>query len=77
MDDWVRPSSLICTFTQLDAEKPREEALGETDAKAALQTLDRFTQEEARSRAAEILQVVHGLVKIMRAAMEGEQTLLS
>ena len=51
----------------------RKKVWGDIDAKAALRTLDRFTQDEARSRAAEILQVVQGLVQIMRAAMGGEQ----
>ena len=38
---------------------------GGKDAEAVLQRLDRLTQDEARTTAAEILNVVHGLVQDM------------
>jgi len=38
---------------------------GGRDAEAVLQRLDRLTQDEARTTAAEILNVVHGLVQDM------------
>jgi hypothetical protein len=38
---------------------------GGKDAEAVLQRLDRLTQDEARTTAAEILKVVHGLVQDM------------
>ena len=38
---------------------------GEMDAEAVLQRLDRLTQDEARTTAAEILRVVYGLVRDM------------
>jgi hypothetical protein len=38
---------------------------GEKDVEAVLQRLDRLTQDEARTTAAEILKVVYGLVQDM------------
>lgn len=38
---------------------------GGKEAEAVLQRLDRLTQDEARTTAAEILNVVHGLVQDM------------
>jgi hypothetical protein len=38
---------------------------GDKDAEAILQRLDRLTQDEARATAAEILNIVHGLVQDM------------
>ena len=38
---------------------------GENDTEAVLQRLDRLTQEEARTTAAKILEVVYGLVQDM------------
>jgi hypothetical protein len=46
--------------------------LGENDVEVVLQRLDRLTQDEARTTAAETLGVVYGLVKNMRMAIEGE-----
>jgi hypothetical protein len=48
--------------------------LGEKDVEAVLQRLDRLTQDEARTTAAQTLEVVHGLVQNMSAVMDGEQT---
>ena len=39
--------------------------LGEKDVEATLQRLDRLTLDEARTTAAEILKIVHGLVQDM------------
>ena len=49
--------------------------LGETEVEAVLQRLDRLTQDEARTTAAQTLEVVYGLVKNMRVIMDGESTL--
>jgi len=49
--------------------------LGETEVEAVLQRLDRLTQDEARTTAAQTLEVVYGLVKNMRVVMDGEPTL--
>ncbi len=42
-----------------------------------VQRLDRLTQDEARLAVAQILDVVHGLVKNTKIVMEGEQHPLS
>jgi hypothetical protein len=44
---------------------------------AMVQRLDRLTQDEARLAVAQILDVVHGLVKNTKIVMEGEQNSLS
>lgn len=44
----------------------------EKDVEAALQSLDRLAQDEARMVAVEILTVVHGLVQNMNAVIGGE-----
>ncbi|KAI0289897.1 hypothetical protein B0F90DRAFT_1929529 [Multifurca ochricompacta] len=44
--------------------------LGENDVGAVLQRLDRLTQEEARTTAAQTLEVVYGLVKNMKVVMD-------
>jgi hypothetical protein len=46
--------------------------LGEKDIEAVLQRLDRLTQDEARTTAAQNLEVVHGLVQNMSIVMDGE-----
>jgi hypothetical protein len=51
-----------------------KKAFGEKDVEAVLQRLDRLTQAEARTTAAQTLEVVHGLVQGVREVMEGEQT---
>ena len=44
------------------------------EVEAVLQRLDRLTVDEARSTAAQTLEVVYGLVQNMRVVMDGEQT---
>ena len=39
-----------------------------------LDRLDRLTQDEARTTAAHMLAIVHGLVQNMREFMDGEQS---
>ena len=46
---------------------------GEKDIEAALQRLNRHTEDEAKLMAVQILEVVHGLVQNMRDAADGEQ----
>jgi hypothetical protein len=46
--------------------------LGEHDVEAVLQRLDRLTQDEARTTAAQTLEVVYGLVQNIRVVMGGE-----
>jgi hypothetical protein len=47
--------------------------LGDNEVEAVLQRLDRLTQDEARTTAAQTLEVVHGLVQNMKVFMDGEQ----
>jgi hypothetical protein len=49
----------------------------EKDVEAVLQRLDRLTQDEARTTAAQILSVVYGLAQNMNVIMDGEQTCLA
>ena len=46
---------------------------GAKDIEAVLQRLDRLTQDEVRTTAAQTLEVVYGLVHNMREFMDGEQ----
>jgi len=46
--------------------------LGERDVEAVLRRLDRLTQDEARTTAAQTLEVVHGLVQNISVVMDGE-----
>jgi hypothetical protein len=48
--------------------------LGDNQVEAVLQRLDRLTQDEARTTAAQTLEVVYGLVQNMKVFMDGEQT---
>jgi len=47
---------------------------GEKDVEAILQRLDRLTEDEAWTCAAQILEVVYGLIQSMSVIMNGEQT---
>ena len=48
--------------------------LGENEVETVLQRLDRLTLDEARTTAAQTLEVVYGLVQNMRVVMDGKQT---
>ena len=65
--------SLTCCLTQRNAVKFVKKVLGEKEIEAVLHRLDRLTVDEARTTAAQTLEVVHGLVQNMRAIMDGEQ----
>jgi hypothetical protein len=45
--------------------------LGENEVEAVLQRLDRLTQNEARTAAAQTLDIVYGLVQNMNVVIEG------
>jgi hypothetical protein len=47
--------------------------VGEKKMEAMVQRLDRLTQDEARQTVAQILKVVHGLVRNMKVVMVGKQ----
>jgi hypothetical protein len=52
--------------------KQVKKASGENEVEAVLERLDRLTIDEARTTAAQTLEVVYGLVQNMRAGMNGE-----
>ena len=55
-------------------EKFVKKLFGENEVEAVLQRLDRLTQDEARTTAAQTLEVVYGLAQNMRAVIEGNNT---
>ena len=70
----MSPFSLLCYLTERNAVKSVKKGFGEKDVEAILQRLDRLTQDEARTTAAQILEVVYGLVQNMSVVMNGEHT---
>jgi hypothetical protein len=50
--------------------------LGENEVEAVLHRLDRLTLDEARTTAAQTLEVVYGLVQNMRVVMDGKHMAL-
>jgi hypothetical protein len=48
---------------------------GENDIEAALRRLDRLALDEGRATAAQILEVVYGLVRQRRVVLDGEKAL--
>jgi hypothetical protein len=57
----------------MNEEKLVRKLVGEKKMEAMVQRLDRLTQDEARQTGAQILKVVHGLVKNTKVIMGGEQ----
>jgi hypothetical protein len=55
-------------------EKFVKKLFGEKNIEAVLQRLNRLTQEEEKLTAAQILEVVHGLVQNMSVVSDGEQS---
>ena len=64
---------IIYYLTQYDTEKFVKKLFGEKDTEAVLQRLNRLTVDEAKLTAAQILEVVHGLVQNMRVVTDGKQ----
>jgi hypothetical protein len=64
---------LTCYLTERNAVKFVKKGFGEKDVEAVLQRLDRLTQDEARTTAAQTLEVIYGLVKNINMLMDGEQ----
>ena len=64
-DERVSQFSLKCYVTQFNIEKYVKKliGIGDTDIGAALQRLDRLTDDEARTTGAETLKVVYSLVE--------------
>jgi hypothetical protein len=65
-------SLLTCCSTDWNAEKFVKKLFGEKEIEAVLERLDRLTQDEARTTAAQTLEVVYGLVQNMRMVMDRE-----
>ena len=64
-------------LTHGNEEKFVKKFFGEKEIEVVLQRLDRLTQEEARTTAAQTLEVVYGLMQNMRVVMDGEKTIPS
>ena len=69
----MSPFSLASHLTQCIAVKFVKKAFGKKDVEAALQRLNRLTQDEVRTTAAETLEVIYGLVQNMSVVMDSEQ----
>ena len=68
----MSPFLLTCDLTQRNAVKFVKRGFGGKDVEAILQRLDRLTQDEARTTAAQSLEVIYGLVQNMSMVMDGE-----
>lgn len=66
-------SSIDASFDSSNAENLLKKLLGENEVEAVLQRLDRLTQDEARTAAAQTLEVVYGLIQNMKVVMDGAQ----
>jgi hypothetical protein len=73
----VSASLAIGHLTERIAVKLIKKLWGEKEVEAVLQRLDRLTQDEARTTAAQTLEVVYGLAQNVRVVMDGEATLSS
>ena len=69
----MSPFSPTFYFAQQRTVKFVKKFFKAKDIEAVLDRLDRLTQEEARTTAAQTLAIVHGLVQNMREFMDGEQ----
>jgi hypothetical protein len=73
-----RPSESVISDALHDSmqyiEKFVKKLFGENEVEAVLQRLDRLTQDEAKTTAAQTLEVVYGLAHNMRAVIEGNNT---
>ena len=72
-DDQVSLFSLTRYITQCNAVKFVKRVFRQKDIEAVLQRLDRLTQEEARTTAAQSLEVIYGLIQNMSMVMDSEQ----
>lgn len=70
----MSPFLAIGHLTQFIAVESIKNPLGEKEVDAVLNRLDRLTEEEARTTAAQVLEVVNGLVQDITVAVGGEAT---
>ena len=69
----MSPSSPTFHWSDLGTVKLVKKLLGENEVEAVLQRLGRLTDDEARTTAAQTLEVVCGLVQNIRVVMDGEK----
>ena len=60
----------------MNAETFGKKLFGDNEIEAVLHRLDRLTLDEARTTAAQTLEVVYGLVENLRRVMNGERMVL-
>ena len=65
-------ADLLLSRAQWQAEKLVKKLFGDNKVDAVLQRLDRLTQDEALTAAAQTLEVVYGLVQNMRVVIDGK-----
>ena len=63
---------MMYCLTQWNAEKFVKKLFGDNEIYAVLQRLDRLTQDEARTTAAQTLRVIYGLVQNMRVVIDSK-----
>ena len=63
---------LTCYLTERNAVKFVKRGFGRKDVEAILQRLNRLTEDEARTTAAQSLEVIYGFVQNMSVVMDGE-----
>ena len=68
----MSPFSPTCYLTEHTAVKFVKKVFGEKDIEAILQRLNRLTEDEARTIAAQTLEVVYSLVQNMTEVMNSE-----
>jgi len=66
------PNARHAILTKRDAVRVVKKLLGENDVEAVLQRLDRLTQDEARTTAAQTLEVVYSLFQNMKEVLDCE-----
>ncbi len=69
----MSPSLLTPYLTQRNSEKFVKKLFGENGVDAVLQRLDRLTQAEAQTTAAQTLEVVYRLSQNMRTVIDGKK----
>ena len=69
----MSPFPLPCYLTEHNAVKFIKKVFAKKDVEAVLQRLDRLTEDEARTTAAQTLEVIYSLVQNMTIIMDGEK----
>jgi hypothetical protein len=67
----VSASLFLHNLTEYDAVKLIKKFLGEKEVEAVLRRLDRLTQDESRTIAAQTFEIVYGLIQNVRVVMDG------